>query len=204
MRRRARASLRALLPTHHPRKEKPLNNVVVSLEAYRQQKAEPTRVVTPAELRAMPYNGVCDWAGTHFNRLVAAAEARDCRPEWIGRQIEKLGGRLSEREAKIIADMVAKAGPFLNRRRRWIMRHRKSGATMGELDLIKLASSAEPYRNCHQIDRCVRNDLANLRKLSLIQNGAAGTNAAAQRRSRSISSASIRRAPQYQTSFVRL
>ena len=125
-------------------------------------------------------------------------------PNGLGARSKSLVVGCQNVRQRSLLTWLQKAGPFLNRRRRWIMRPRKSGATMGELDRIKLASSAEPYRNCHQIDRCVRNDLANLRKLSLIQNGAAGTNAAAQRRSRSISSASIRRAPQYQTSFVRL
>jgi hypothetical protein len=135
---------------------------VVQLENYR----EPV----PDDLASMPYGDVVTWAGGDFRRLLAVAKARDYRPEWIAHQIENYGMQLSEKEAEVIAGMVAEAGPFLSRRRRWILRQLRV-KTLTQHTLTTMASSAAEYRDYKDIPRCVDHDIDSLFSLGMIREG---------------------------------
>jgi hypothetical protein len=76
--------------------------------------------------------------------------------------------QLSEKEAGIIAGMVAEAGPFLSRRRRWIIRQLRVKA-LTEKVLVTMASSATEYRSYKDVPRCVEHDISGLAALGLVQ-----------------------------------
>ena len=135
-----------------------------------QSAADPPRA--PAELSsvalsAMSYDGVVDWCGGDFERLVAVAKVRDYRPEWIAHQIQNHGRHLLAQESEFLARMVAEAGPYISRRRRWIMRQLRV-KPLTENALATMALSAVEYRDYKYVPRCVRSDLAGLVSLGLV------------------------------------
>src|SRR6266403_1661401 len=120
-------------------------NNVLRLSDYRQplqSAADPPRDLE--ELAAMSYDAAVDWAGADFQRLAAVARARDYRPEWIAHQLENHGKQLSAQQAEILARMVAKAGPYISRRQRWIMRQLRVKA-LTEKALAVMAALAVEY-----------------------------------------------------------
>jgi hypothetical protein len=114
----------------------------------------------------MPYEAVCNWAGGDFHRLVAAAKARDYRPEWVAHQLENQGKQLSAQEAEILQRMITAEGPYISRRRRWIMRMIRI-KPMTEKALVTMAASAPEYRDLKQIERAVQNDIRGLLSLGM-------------------------------------
>ena len=141
---------------------------VVNLEDYRNKMQVENSLLDATELTAMSYDAVIQWAGADFERLAAAAKARDYRPEWIRHQIENYGQRPSAREMMILSDMIAAAGPYLSRRRRWVMRQVRN-EPRSESSLIDTARHAAEYRTYKGIPACVRNDLRALVELGLVR-----------------------------------
>jgi hypothetical protein len=115
----------------------------------------------------MSYDAVLDWAGADFKRLIAVAEARSYRPEWVVHQIEE-SRPVSAHEAAILQRMIAEAGPFLSRRQRWIMRQIKIKPHTEE-QLATMAASAPEYRELKLKDRAVHNDIVGLIALGLVR-----------------------------------
>jgi hypothetical protein len=68
------------------------------------------------------FTRICKRAGADFQRLMAVAKARDYRPEWIGHQLENYGVKPTPAQAAILSRMIAVAGSYISRRRRWVLR----------------------------------------------------------------------------------
>ena len=119
------------------------------------------------DLAAMSYQAAVEWAGADFDRLVAVARARDYRPEWIQHQLENLGRAPSPRQADVLAAMIAAAGPYLSRRRRWIIRQLRI-KPLTEKALTAMAAGAPEYRDLKLVDRAVANDVDGLVVLGLV------------------------------------
>jgi hypothetical protein len=143
---------------------------VVSLEQYRSktQRTDEEAAAKAAELSAMPYDALCDWAGADFERLLAVARAKDYRPEWVGHQLCNFGIEPTPAQAATLDRMIADAGPYLSRRERWILRQLKA-KPMSQSALVKLASKAAEFRGYKHPDRCVANDIGKLAARGLIQ-----------------------------------
>jgi hypothetical protein len=71
------------------------SNVVNIADFRRETNTAEAPNLTAEELAAMPYPAVLDWAGSSFDKLVAAARARDYRPEWVLHQMEEHGRQLT-------------------------------------------------------------------------------------------------------------
>lgn len=144
---------------------------VVQLSAYRESVAAAERSIgaaTAAQLTVISYDALLDWCGADFSRLVAAAQARDYRPEWISHQLENHGRAPTPREAEILTTMIVAAGPYLSPRLRWIMRHVRT-KPMTTAALVKLATAAKEYRDYKHVDRCVEHDIGKLEELGLVR-----------------------------------
>jgi hypothetical protein len=139
---------------------------VINLAGFRAEDKEPA--ATAGELSRMSYNAVLDWAGADFDRLLAVAQARDYRPEWIKHQMEDRGHEPTQAQAEVLNLMISDAGPYMNRRQRWVLRQVKAKPTCVEV-LAVLAAKADEYRDYKHTERCVANDLAKLVELGLIQ-----------------------------------
>ncbi len=129
------------------------NNVVNIADFRRPETTSPEQYPTPDELAAMPYYAVLDWAGSSFDRLVAVAEARDYRPEWIIHQLAEHGRQLTGPQDALMARMIADAGPFISRRQRWIFRQIQT-RPLSETKLVAKAADAAEYRDLKHIGLC--------------------------------------------------
>jgi len=144
---------------------------VVSLEQYRSETRrtpEEAAGKAAAQLSTMSYDALLDWAGFDFDRLLAAAQAKDYRPEWVGRQLYSYGIEPTPSQAATLDRMIADAGPYLSRRQRWILRNLRS-KPISQAALVKLASKAAEFRGYKQPDRCIANDIGKLAARGLIQ-----------------------------------
>jgi hypothetical protein len=144
---------------------------VVSLEQYRSENSQRTideAAARPADLSTMSYYDLLTWAGFDFDRLLEAAAAKNYRPEWIAHQILDQGRDITNQQAMVLDQMISDAGPYLNRRQRWVLRQVKAKPTCGEV-LAVLAAKAAEYRDYKHPERCVANDVAKLVERGLIQ-----------------------------------
>ncbi len=64
--------------------------------------------------------------------------------------------------------MVAKAGPYISRRQRWIMRQLRVKA-LTEKALAVMAALAVEYCKYKDVPRCVRHDIDRLTSLGLVR-----------------------------------
>jgi hypothetical protein len=140
---------------------------VVRFEDYRRN-IEDQAAAEAANLSGMSYYDLCDWAGANFERLRAAARARDYRPEWISHQLAARGIEPTLAQAAVLDQMIAAAGEFVSRRQRWILRQLKENPT-SESALVKLAIKAPEFCEYKHPDRCVANDIGKLVERNLIQ-----------------------------------
>jgi hypothetical protein len=95
-------------------------NNIVRLSDYRKPspKPEKERWPSPDELAAWPYSSIIGWAYDSFDRLLAAAKAKDFPPEWVPNTLANYGKTLTPRQAAIIARLSAQRGRQGARRRR--------------------------------------------------------------------------------------
>jgi hypothetical protein len=140
---------------------------VVSLAEYRTS-AVTTVDRTDDELRSMFYQDLIEWCGVDFDRLLAAAKARDYRPEWVGHQLENAGLEPTPEQDAILARLVDQVGPFVSRRQRWILRQIQT-RPLYESKLVTKAAGAAEYRDLKHVDRGVAHDLKKLVEIGRIK-----------------------------------
>jgi hypothetical protein len=140
---------------------------VVDLTDFRKPTQRTEASPSAEQLRAMPYRDLIQWCGNDFNRLVAAVNARGYWPRWIEHQLASYRERPSAREAMVIEQMIAEAGPFLNRRQRWVMRKVRL-APLTKAKLAEMAAHAVEYTGLKRFDIATRNDVIELIRLGLI------------------------------------
>ena len=114
---------------------------VVRFEDYRRN-VDDKAAAKAADLLGMSYYDICGWAGADFERLRAAAQARDYRPAWIKHQLASRGIQPTAAQAAFLDQMVAAAGQFVSRRQRWILRQLKENPPMSKSTLVKLSIRA--------------------------------------------------------------
>jgi hypothetical protein len=142
---------------------------IIQFADYRETRLKDAGRFDLNELAAMSYSGALEWAGADFARLVAVAEARDYRPEWVVHQLADRGHELSARQAQTIDSMIVAAGPYLTQRERWLMKQLSNSPDATDEQLAALAIDAHAYRFCRDFRRCVGNDVRKLTAMGLIE-----------------------------------